>query len=317
MSRREYSFLELWRAKSFALSQTSIARERSSATKNPTYTMDQSAQSAIRALGFTRGEMFAGLYILGCANGLAAKMILSVHRLGWADAAVGTFDISAIVVVACVTGISLVLADKTGGVRLADLAVAMAVLLTIALPIGAMSWLAVTMLSLYVLLFTHATESQHRGAVILLAATVPMLWSRLVFDLFASLILAVDASLVGWMLGTHRSGNMVEFADHSGTLVVFPSCSSLANVSLAILCWVTISASVRHEWRVQDIFWCLLACSSVVAVNVIRISLMGLSSAHYHMLHAPLAEIALNIIILVLIVAISVLGVRRDVLSRA
>jgi len=317
MSRREYSFLELWRAKSFALSQTRIARERSSATKSPTYTMDQRAQSAIRALGFTRGELFAGLYILGCANGLAAKMILSVHRLGWADAAVGTFDISAIVVVACVTGISLVLADKTGGVRLADLAVAMVVLLTIALPIGAMSWLAVTMLSLYVLLFTQATESQHRGAVILLASTVPMLWSRLVFDLFASFILAVDASLVGWMLGTHRSGNMVEFADHSGTLVVFPSCSSLANVSLALLCWVTISASVRHEWRVQDIFWCLLACSSVVAVNVIRISLMGLSSAHYHMLHTPLAEIVLNIIILVLIVAISILGVRRDVLSRA
>ena len=180
-----------------------------------------------------------------------------------------------------------------------------------------MSWLAVTMLSLYVLLFTQATESQHRGAVILLAATVPMLWSRLIFDLFANFILGVDASLVGWMLGTHRSGNMVEFADHSGTLVVFPPCSSLANVSLALLCWVTISASVRHEWRAQDILWCLLACSSVVAVNVIRISLMGLSSAHYHMLHTPLAEIVLNIIILVLIVAISILGVRRDVLSRA
>jgi hypothetical protein len=279
--------------------------------------MYQSAQAVIRELGFTRGELFGGLYILGCANGLAAKMILSVGRLGWADAAVGTFDISAIVVVACVTGISLILADKTGGVHLADLAVAMVVLLIIALPIGAMSWLAVTMLSLYVLLFTQATESQHRGAVILLAATVPMLWSRLLFDLFASFILAVDASLVGWMLGTHRNGNMVEFADHSGTLVVFPSCSSLANVSLALLCWVTISAAVRHEWRAQDIFWCLLACSSVIAVNVIRISLMGLTSAHYHMLHTPLAEIALNIIILVLIVAISILGVRRDVLSRA
>jgi len=35
------------------------------------------------------------------------------------------------------------------------------------------------------------------------------------------------------------------------------------------------------------------------------------------MLHTPLAEIVLNIIILVLIVAISMLGVRRDVLSRA
>jgi exosortase/archaeosortase family protein len=279
--------------------------------------MYQSAKAAIRPLDFTRGELFAGLYILGCANGLAAKVILSVHRLGWVDAAVGTFDVSAIVVFACFTGISFILVDKTGGTHLADLAVAMVLLFIIALPIGAMSWVAVTVLSLYVLLFMRATESQHRGAVILLAATVPMLWSRLIFDLFANFILGVDASLVGWVLGTHRSGNLVEFADHSGTLAIFPSCSSLANVSLALLCWVTISASVRHEWRAQDIFWGLLACSSVVAVNVIRISLMGLSSAHYQMLHAPLADIVSNIIILFLVVAISILGVRRDVLSRA
>src|SRR6266436_5856668 len=224
------------------------------------------SKTATVMLGFTRGELFAGLCILGCANGLAAKMILSVHRLGWVDAAVGTFDVSAIVVVACFAGISLVLADKTGGIHLADLAVAMVLLLIIALPIGAMSWLAVTVLSLHVLRFTQATESQRRGAVILLAATVPMLWSRLVFDLFANFILGVDAALVGWMLGTHRSGTIVEFADHSGTLAIFPSCSSLANVSLALLCWVTISAYVRHEWRLhewrlQDIFWCLLACS--------------------------------------------------------
>src|SRR5947207_3504097 len=278
MSRREYAFAELWRAEPFAPSRTQIARERSSATQSQTCPMYQSAQATIRALGFTRGELFAGLYILGCANGLAAKMILSVHRLGWVDAAVGTFDVSVIVVIACFAGISLVLADKTGGIHLADLAVAMVLLLIIALPIGAMSWLAVTMLSLYVLFFAQSTETQRRGAVILLAATVPMLWSRLTFDLFASFILGVDASLVGWMLGTHRNGSVVEFADHSGTLAVFPSCSSLAIVSLELLCWVTINASVRHEWRVQDIFWCLLACSSVVAVNVIRISLMGLSS---------------------------------------
>src|SRR5260370_42340084 len=103
--------------------------------------------------------------------------------------------------VACFTGISLVLVDKTGGLDSADLAVAMVVLLIIALPIGAMSWLAVTMLSLYVLLFTQATESQHRGAVILLAATVPMLWSRLVFFFFASFILSADGSLFGCLLG--------------------------------------------------------------------------------------------------------------------
>lgn len=279
-------------------------------------TLMQSADGAISTVCLARGELFAALYVLGCANGLGAKMILSVRRLGWMDAAAGTFDVSVIEIIACVVGISLILPDKTG-VRRTDLVVALIVLLMIALPIGAMSWVAVTMLSLYILVHRQAAQAQHRGAVILVAATVPMLWSRLVFDLFASFILSMDATLVGWMLGTDRSGNMVEFADHSGTLVIFSSCSSLANVSLALLCWVTISEAVRHERRPEDIFWCLLACSSVVAVNVLRISLMGLSSAHYKMLHAPPAEILLNIIILVLILLICVAGTRRDVFSRA
>ncbi|WP_024513188.1 hypothetical protein [Bradyrhizobium sp. ARR65] len=265
----------------------------------------------------TRSELFAGTYILGCTNGLAAKMIASVHLSGWVDAAVGSFDISAIVLVACFTGVSLVLVDKTGIIRAADLAVVIVLLFAIALPIGAMSWLAVTILSVYVLLFTETTDLQRRGAIVFLAATVPMLWSRLIFDLFASFILGADAWLVGWMLGTQRNGNLVEFADHSGTLAIFPPCSSLANVSLAFLCWITISESVRHRWSPQDILWCLLACFSVVTVNVIRISLMGLSSAHYRMLHTPLAEIAANFVILASIVTISLLGLKRETLIRA
>jgi len=66
--------------------------------------MYQSAQAVIRALGFTRGELFAGLYILGCANGLAAKMILSV--MAWMDAAAHVRR-HVIVVVACLTSLAV------------------------------------------------------------------------------------------------------------------------------------------------------------------------------------------------------------------
>lgn len=277
----------------------------------------QVTDRTIRMPRFARGELVAALYVLGCANGLSAKMIRSVHQHGFIDAAADTFGISVIVVAACVVGISLVLADKSR-VSLADLVVALVLSLMITLPIGAMSWVAVTLLSFYLLAQSHAAEPQPqgRGAVILLAATVPMLWSRLVFDLFANFILSIDAALVSQLLGTHRSGNMVQFADHSGTLVIFSSCSSLANVSLALLCWVTISEAVGHHRRAEDVFWCLLACSSVVAVNVLRISVMGLSSANYQMLHSQPAEILLNIIIVILVVSICVAGTRRDVFAR-
>jgi hypothetical protein len=274
------------------------------------------APAETASLGLTRSELIAGLYILGCVNGLAGKMILSIHRLGWADAALGTFDISAIVMLACFLGISLVLVDNLGEISSANVVVGAVLISFIILPIGGIDWLAVTILSLYTLLCTQATDSQRRGATILLAATVPMLWSRLLFDFFANFVLVVDASFVSWILGTHRNGNMIEFADHSGVLVIFPSCSSLANVSLAVLCWVTVSQSVRHKWQFRDIFWCVLACSSVVAVNVTRISLMGLSTSHYYAIHSPVGDIVANIIVLALTVGISVLGVRREVLSR-
>jgi len=143
-----------------------------------------------------------------------------------------------------------------------------------------------------------------------------MLWSRLLFQFFANLILQIDASLVGWILGTRRTGDIVEFADGSGVLVILPGCSSLANVSLAFLCWVTVSQLVCHRKSAYDLFWCLMACISVMAVNVTRISILGLSQWHYATFHSPWGDAVGNALILGLIVGFTVLGVRHELFRR-
>jgi hypothetical protein len=74
-----------------------------------------------------------------------------------------------------------------------------------------------------------------------------MFWSRLLFQYFANFILEIDASLVAWLLGTERTGNMHRFANDAGYLVIFPACSSLANISLAFLCWITVSEFAGHR----------------------------------------------------------------------
>ena len=277
----------------------------------------KNAGAKSQLLHFSRSELFAGLFILGCANGLAGRVTHTIDVDGWASAIFNTFGISGIVLAACFLGISFILDDQSDEISSADLAVSAALFCLIILPVGAMSWLAVTALSLYILLFTSAKVSRCQGAIILLATTVPMLWSRLLFLLFGNFILNIDASLVGIMLGSHQSGNMVEFADHSGTLVIVPGCSSLTNMSLAMLWWVTISQAVRHRWCYQDISWCLLACASVVAVNITRMSLMGLSNSYYDTIHSTGGNIVTNVITLSLTVLICVLGVRREVFSRA
>jgi hypothetical protein len=124
------------------------------------------------------------------------------------------------------------------------------------------------------------------------------------------------ASPVSWFLGTHHSGTFVGFADGSGELVIHPGCSSLTNVSLAFLCWITLSELVSHRKSAYDYLWCLLACLAVVAVNVSRIAVLGSSEANYLTFHTEWWDAVVNIIILGLVVGISALGVRRELFQR-
>jgi hypothetical protein len=261
-----------------------------------------------------RGEYFAGLFLLACMSGLAARIIQSVNKLGWEEALLNTFDISVIVWISWVAGVSLIFRDRTVGIRSSELALGVVCIFLVVLPVGALSWVAMTGLSLFILL-TADVSTTRRGAIILLATTVPLLWSRMLFKFFASWILGVDASLTSWLLGAHRTGSVVEFADHSGQLVIFPACSSLANVSLAFLCWVTLSQLVCHKKSVYDFFWCFLACASVIAVNVTRLTILGLSQWHYATFH-KWGDVPTNLIILGLIIAISSLGLRHELFSR-
>jgi hypothetical protein len=146
-----------------------------------------------------RDELFAGLCFLGCINGLGGRVIQSIGRLGWTAALVDSFDTSAIAWCACCAGLLFLLRDKQDAIRSADLVVTAGSLALIMLPTGGgTSWLAVTGLCLYMLLAYETPPSRRRGAVILLATTVPMLWIGLVFHFFANPILDIDASMVAW-----------------------------------------------------------------------------------------------------------------------
>src|SRR5262249_51359370 len=111
-------------------------------------------------------------------------------------------------------------------------------------------------------------------------------------------------------------GNVVRFADQSGSLVITPYCSSLANVSLAVLTWVTISQWSPRRSSPKDLFWCFLASASVVVINVVRIGLMGLSQMHYEVIHSPRIDAIANLLTLVLTVGFCLLGVKRESIAR-
>jgi hypothetical protein len=134
----------------------------------------------------------------------------------------------------------------------------------------------------------------------------------MLFRFFANFILNIDAALIGIVLRTGNSGNVVPFKDGSGSLVILPVCSSLANVSLAFLAWVAITNSQPHRWSPRDLYWCFLAGAAVIIVNVTRISLMGLSQRHYEMFHSQMGDSVTNLLLMGLILGICILGVRSE-----
>jgi hypothetical protein len=270
------------------------------------------------ALRLSRNELFALLFAVTCANGLVAKVLDAVRQLGWTDAVIGTFGISAVVWFACLSGLALVLRseeasterrDAVGGF---DWIVAAAVLGLAAVPFGALSWSAQAGLAAYVIWVSAFGSARCRGAWIMLAVTVPMCWSRLLFAVLSRWILEADAVLVSTVIGSERSGNTVQFTDGSDFFQIFPACSSLANMSLAILCWVTLAKVTRHRTVPIDVVWCGLACASVVAVNVARISLIGLHRDAFELIHGPVGASIAAWTALALMIGISLWGVRRD-----
>jgi hypothetical protein len=263
-----------------------------------------------------RNELFAGLYVVACANGLVGRSIYTLNLEGWYGALTG-FEMNVIVLAAAFAGVYLIATGSRDGIRTLDLVVALAFLGLVTLPIYALSWVAVTGLSFYILLFANDGAERRRGALILLALAVPMLWSRLVFQFFARPLLTLDAMMSAWLLGTERTGNMVRFADNSGYMLITPACASWANITFAFLCWVVVSQWVNHRWQSIDFLWLFLACASVVAINVTRIALTGQSQASFQLIHNQNGEMLLGTIFLCLIICFCVIGARREVFHRA
>jgi hypothetical protein len=85
-------------------------------------------------------------------------------------------------------------------------------------------------------------------------------------------------------------------------------------MSIAILVWITISNTLGSAWSARHLAWGLLAAASVLAVNVSRLSLIGLFPAYYPTIHgSPGSEIAAWLS-LTLVVTISLLGIGRETL---
>ena len=274
-------------------------------------------------VGVSRVELFAGLCILGFANGVAGRVYEAIVLDGAAAALVGAFNISAVVWVAFFACPAMLLRAPKNPVACGDLVVAACALGAFMLPAGPLSWIALTGIALYILCdFSALRDGQppspeHRAAWILLATTGAMFWGRLLLLTASGPVLGADAILISWLTGTEHVGNTVRFADGAGYVWIAPACSSLANMSLAVLCWVLFAQFRGFRWSFGNVGWCLLACLSVVAINVTRIGLMVLHREHFDFIHGPTGAAVASWLSVAATVGVCAYGTRRGRLAHA
>jgi exosortase/archaeosortase family protein len=129
-----------------------------------------------------------------------------------------------------------------------------------------------------------------RGAGVVLAAlTIQEYWGHIVFDLFALPLLRAETAVVGTLVQTARAGtlwrdNVITGPSGFG-IIVYSGCSSFHNLSLAMLCWLTVSRLRNQNWRSRDLLTACVISAAMIACNVMRLCLMAWSPDLYEYWH--------------------------------
>ncbi len=156
------------------------------------------------------------------------------------------------------------------------------------LPSGKATWIAATLAALYIYVGTEKGSNGRAGASVLGALSVQSLWGPTLFSLFTVYILRADAALVGVALKLTRGGfdwheNVI--STQGFTVGIYNDCSSFHNISLAALCWMSLTKLHRPTFIRSDFKFGAAACLAMIALNAARLYAISLgreSFAYWH-----------------------------------
>ena len=142
----------------------------------------------------------------------------------------------------------------------------------------------------------------------LAALTIQEYWGRIVFDLFTLPLLRAETAVVGTLVQAVRAGTVWQSNVISGPsgfgIIVYSGCSSFHNLSLAMLCWVTVSRLRNLDWRSRDLVTGGVIGITMIACNVARLCLMAWSLDFYEYWHnglgAQIFAVGASVMVLVL-----------------
>jgi hypothetical protein len=158
-------------------------------------------------------------------------------------------------------------------------------------------WVSATAVSLYLWVVHRGDIRVRAAAAVLFALAVNGLWAPLFFRTFSYPILLADAVMVGGTLfllqeGTGWLGTNIIGTMSGHRVLIYGPCSSFHNISLGLLCWVSLTMLARPRWVRDDLSVAAAVVTTVVLLNTARLYLLAMSpdTASYNYWHGGRGE---------------------------
>jgi exosortase/archaeosortase family protein len=262
----------------------------------------------------SRPGMFGTLYLIAIANGLTGDIADTIRAEGLQAALGATFGVSIVTLAATAAGAHLMARSRPVPFRRVDGIAAATVALLLLMPHPAGSWLAATALALFALGRDRDCPYNVAAASVFLAIATGEFWSRIAVQTFAAPLLAWDAALVAGVLdvfttrAVERVGNLIVAGDMS--LAILAGCSSVINVTYGLLVWIGVARMLRPEWQRKDLLTAFVVAVTVVAANVLRMTIMAWSAEAYDWMHGAAGADLFNLGLLLFAATVALLSTR-------
>ena len=242
-------------------------------------------RSAKSRVDLHRGSIFAAAGVLAALNAEAGQIIGTLTFQSPIEAVLGLAGISAVIWAAMAAAWKIGSESRLRFGGRADVAVLGAVIALSLLPLSFAAQAGLLLCGIYLLLTSPRWDAGRRAAFVLLALTGPLIWGRILLNLFATPILALDAHIVAGLIGTHVDGNVFNAAADGKRFVIGSLCSSVHNISLAIVLWTT--AAMMFNIRVDRCYVGVGIAMALFmfALNIARLATIGLFPDHFVYLH--------------------------------
>jgi hypothetical protein len=265
--------------------------------------------------GVGRAAAFGGAGVLAAINSLADKIIVAFGHAPMIGVVANLAGISAVIWFAMYAALKIGWDAEADQLRRSDWPVLIMVLVLAILPVSYAAKAGLLLCGFYGVATSRPGEPTRRIALVLLALTGTFVWGPLILTIFSGPLLALDAHIVGRAIGSTVNGNLVQFTHSQDSFLIAAGCSSVHNISLAIVLWCTAVALFNLRVDARLVATGVAMIFFMFALNAARLCAIGLYPDHFESLHTGAGGALFGWAGLIGTVAIAGLGT-HDALNR-